>query len=76
LFQEAFKAFHTNMGKVSKYMTPLNIGSVGTPCKVDEEEMRKDFVKLRKNAEDMVGRLAVSMFQNKLFIPMASIILF
>lgn len=50
---EAFKAFHTNMGKVSKYMTPLNIGSVGTPCKVDEEEMRKDFVKLRKNAEDM-----------------------
>lgn len=66
LFQEAFKAFHTNMGKVSKYMTPLNIGSVGTPCKVDEEEIRKDFIQLRKKAEEMVGFLVASMFQSKL----------
>lgn len=50
---EAFRAFHTDFKRVSKYMTPLGIGSAEKSKKIDEEEIKRDFVELRRRAEKM-----------------------
>jgi len=50
---EAFKAFHTNMGFVSKFMKPIQIGKVEPVSRPSDEEMKKDFIELRRRAEQM-----------------------
>ncbi|ESO06799.1 hypothetical protein HELRODRAFT_76893 [Helobdella robusta] len=52
---EAFREFHKDKLKVSKYMAPICIGNVvpKASADLDEEEIKKDFLQLRKIAEDM-----------------------
>jgi len=50
---EAFKAFHTNMPLVSKFMKPIRVGKVAPSCRPEEDEMRRDFAELRRTAEKM-----------------------
>lgn len=53
--QEAFKAFHTDMPLVSKYMKPIHIGKIGKTDRPSEDELKTDFIELKKTAEQMVN---------------------
>ena len=53
-FQEAFRAFHPTTKLVSKYMPGLHIGKLASDEVVKDEDMKKDFIELRKTAEQMV----------------------
>jgi len=53
-FQEAFQAFHPSTKLVSKYMPGLHIGKLSPDEVVKDEDMKKDFIELRKTAEQMV----------------------
>jgi fatty acid desaturase 2 (delta-6 desaturase) len=50
---EAFNAFHTNMKLVNKYMPSLEIGKLLPGSKNKDDEIREDFAKLKRKAEDM-----------------------
>lgn len=42
------------MGFVSKFMKPIHIGKVTPVTRPGDDEMKKDFIELRKTAEKMV----------------------
>jgi len=50
---EAFKAFHTDMKLVTKYMPVLEIGKLSSSAKSSEDEIKQDFAELKKKAEAM-----------------------
>lgn len=50
---EAFRAFHPTTKLVSKYMPGLHIGKLAPDAVVKDEEIKKDFIELRKTAEQM-----------------------
>ena len=52
--QEAFREFHPTTKLVSKYMPGLRIGKLAPDEVVKDEDMKKDFIELRKTAEQMV----------------------
>ena len=54
ILQEAFKAFHTDMKLVTKYMPVLEIGKLSSSSKSSEDEMKQDFAELKRKAEAMV----------------------
>jgi len=53
-FQEAFRAFHPTTKVVSKYMPGFHIGKLAPDAVVKDEDIKKDFVELRRTAEEMV----------------------
>jgi len=53
-FQEAFREFHPTTKRVSKYLPGLRIGKLASDEVVKDEDMKNDFIELRKTAEQMV----------------------
>ena len=51
--QEAFKAFHNDLGKVRKYLKPIHLGQVAERSQKDEE-VQKDFEELRNTVHKLV----------------------
>ena len=51
---DAFTAFHNDLGKVTKYLTPLHIGHVTAGQKTKDIALEADFRKLRITAKNMV----------------------
>ena len=43
------------MPLVSKYMKPIHIGKIGKTDRPSEDELKTDFIELKKTAEQMVN---------------------
>lgn len=61
--QEAFRAFHNDLGFVKKYMKAIHLGQLETDEK-KTEDIQEDFEELRQTAHKMVGLKS----QRELFI--------
>ena len=52
--QDAFRAFHKDLEKVKKYLTPIHIGHVTEKARTEDTDLEEEFRHLRLEAEKMV----------------------